>query len=268
MTVLKHGDTATRQAAFQALIQIGAPAARPLVAALQDDDTDVRQAAFWALIKIGSPAVDNLVAALHDEHTDIRQAAARALGKIADPRAVVPLIGAFKDPDWSVRRDAYQAIVKTGQAAIQPLIQALNHENEEIQWGAAGTLEALGWKPDQGEIGATYWIVKNEWGKCVDIGLPAVAPLITRLDHWDQNISKEAVGTLIRIGTPAVSPLIAALQHESPEIRKRAAFALGMIGDNRADQPLRALLSDKNKEVGKAASEAVSAIETGEVWRG
>jgi HEAT repeat protein len=266
--VLGDAEKSRRQTAFLTLVKIGGTAAPALLDALSHQNGEVRQGVFWCLVKIGPPALPSLVQALTDERDVLRQAAARALGQIGDPDAVVPLIAAFKDTDWSVRRDAYQSIVKIGKAALPQLLTALNHNSEDIQWGAAGTLEALGWKPQRNEAGAIYWIVKGEWHHCIEIGAPAVAPLISRLSHWDANVRKEAVNALIRLGEVAVQPLIEMLKAEHPTVRKNAAYALGMIGDKRGEQPLMELLSDRDKEVGKAASDAISAIQTGEVWRG
>ncbi len=268
IAVLVDEEKSRRQTAFLTLVKIGGKAAPALLAALLHENTELRQAVFWCLVKIGPPALPSLVQALADEHDMLRQAAARALGQIGDPDAVVPLIAAFKDTDWSVRRDAYQSIVKIGKAALPQLLAALNHNSEDIQWGAAGTLEALGWKPSQNEAGALYWIVKGEWQHCVSIGAPAIKPLVNRLSHWDANTRKEATNALIRLGGLAVAPLIEMLQVDNPTVRTNAAYALGMIGDKRAEQPLMALLSERNKEVSKAASDAISAIQTGEVWRG
>ncbi len=265
---LSHEDKNVRQEAFQALVQIGAPVADALIETLNHSNHEVQQAAFWSLVKIGKPIMEQLVAALKHEHEDVRRSCATALGHLGDPQVVIPLISMFNDTDWSVRRDAYKAVVKIGKPALPQLLAALKHENGEVRWGAAGTLEALGWKPSKDEIGAQYWVVKGEWHNCIAIGEPAVSPLIDSLGHWDTNVCKEAMGALIHIGKPSVMPLIQTLQHEKPGVRKCAATALGMIGDERAEEPLRQLLSDRDKEVGQAATEAISAIETGEVWRG
>ncbi|NJN65306.1 MAG: HEAT repeat domain-containing protein [Chloroflexaceae bacterium] len=111
-------------------------------------------------------------------------------------------------------------------------------------------------------------MVKGEWHRCVDIGAPAIPPLIARLTHWDATVRREAMGSLVRLGSLSVEPLIAALTSDHPHVRKYAATALGMIGDKRGEQPLMRLLSDRDREVSKVASEAISAIQTGEMWRG
>jgi HEAT repeat protein len=266
---LAHEDQQVRQASFQALIQIGVPVADGLIAALNHTNHEVQQAAFWALVKIGMPIMENLIAVLQDDNETIRRSCATALGHLGNPQAVIPLISLFNDVDWSVRRDAYKAVIKIGKPALPQLLAALTHESGEVRWGAAGTLEALGWKPGQDDIGARYWIVKGEWHKCIAIGEPAIPPLIESLGHWDTNVCKEAMGSLIHIGKPSVEPLMQTLQSvEKPSVRKCTITALGMIGDKRPLDMLREILSDRDKEVSQAASEAISAIETGEVWRG
>lgn len=268
IATLKDDNIETRQRAFQALLTLGEAGAPALVAALNDDDPELRQAAFAALTRIGLPARDALIAALGSEHDRVRMAAVKALAPLNDPAMIIPLIALFRDIDWTIRGEAYKAIVKTGKAALKPLTEALYHKSEEIQWGAAGTLETLGWKPAADELGAAYWIAKSEWHRCAEIGAPAVLPLIGKLDHWDNTVCRDVIGALTQIGAPAVLPLVAALKHESPRVRTNAAVALGMIGDERAEVPLMELLSERDKEVSKAASEAISAIQTGEVWRG
>jgi len=268
VALLKDQDKQVRQTAVQSLLRIGPAAADILVAALKEESEEIRQGAYWVLIKLGPHVIETLIAALNDESEEIRLAIARALGQIGDPRAVVPLISLFQDLDWSVRRDAYKSITKIGKPAVKELLNALTHPSEEIKWGAARTLETLGWKPGKDTIGASYWIIKGEWHRCVEIGEPAIPPLIKTLGHWDNDVCKEATGTLINIGRPAVPALIEMLNQENPTVRIYAANALGVIGDERAEEPLRAMLSDPDKAVSQAASEAISAIQTGEVWRG
>lgn len=269
ISALAHEHLDLRKAAFMGLVQLGAPAAPDLINAFLHPNTEIRKAAFHALLKIGPNVVPAALAALGHEQDEVRLALVRLLGQLGDPRAIVPLIGMFRDVDWTVRSEAYRAIVRIGQPAIEQLVAALSHESDEIRWGAAGTLEALGWKPGRDTLGAIYWIVKGDWHRCIEIGAAAVPPLIERLDHWDEMVRKHASGTLVQIGAAAVEPLIAALgPHHSSRLRTWAAITLGMIGDRRAEQPLRDILADRDKEVSQAASEAISAIQTGEIWRG
>jgi hypothetical protein len=113
-----------------------------------------------------------------------------------------------------------------------------------------------------GEAGAAYWIGKRLWDKCVEIGTPAVDPLIAALNDSDMNVRKAAGKALIEIGTPAVEPLIAVLVHSDWEVRRSAVEALGQIGDARAVEPLIAALKDRKEDVCKTAGKALVEIGT------
>jgi len=150
--------------------------------------------------RLGSAAVEPLIVTLYDQYA--WEAAARALGQIGTP-AIEPLIAVLKStPSWS-----------------------------SDQSHAPDVLDRLGWKPDRGVDGAVYWIARGEWDACVQIGSPAVAPLI---------------GVLQRPGNSARGVA--------------AAQALGQIGDARAVAPLIAVLgqSDNNsRSERQAAAEAL-----------
>jgi HEAT repeat protein len=57
-----------------------------------------------------------------------------------------------------------------------------------------------------------------------------------------------------------VGPLIATLTDNDPDIKMRAAKSLGEIGDERALEPLRVLVKDKNPDVRDAAGKAIERI--------
>jgi HEAT repeat protein len=171
----------------------------PLSATLKDDRY-VRAAAAYALGQIGDPrAVEPLIAALGDESSDVRQDAAYALGEIKDPRAVEPLIAALKDWHSNVRKAAAKALVKIGTPAVELLIAALRDEDERVRQAAAEALDHLGWKPARDENAAWYWATKGKWNACVDIGAPAVQPLITSLRTNDPYMRRDVAQALVRL---------------------------------------------------------------------
>jgi HEAT repeat protein len=72
--------------------------------------------------------------------------------------------------------------------------------------------------------------------RLVELGEPAVLPLIRALERHSSTLLMEALG---RLRDPrAVAPLVAALTQEDPHLRQAAATALGLIGDPRAVRPL------------------------------
>jgi HEAT repeat protein len=72
--------------------------------------------------------------------------------------------------------------------------------------------------------------------RLVELGEPAVLPLIQALERHSSTLLMEVLG---RLRDPrAVAPLVAALTQENPHIRQAAATALGLIGDPQAIGPL------------------------------
>ena len=82
--------------------------AEPLIKALQKGNWQAAS----GLGKIGEPAVELLIGFLSDENGNY--IAARALGQIGDVRAVEPLIKALEDNDEDVRKAAKEALHKLG----------------------------------------------------------------------------------------------------------------------------------------------------------
>jgi len=205
--------------------------------------------------------VEGLVAALKgkDAGEGVRAAAAKALGEIGDAQAVEPLIAALTNDVGSVRIAASEALAQIGDSrAIEPLTANLSFP-KAVRTAAVEALDTLGWTPDSGEAGAGYWIEKGQWTKCVEIGAPAVQPLIRRLGHLEPGLADiAAADALAKIGAPAVEPLIDALNY--PDRRMRAADALGGIGDPRAVEPLIAALKYESSSVRANAAEALGKI--------
>jgi HEAT repeat protein len=237
-------------------VMIGEPAVEPLTNALKDDDVGVREAAAKALGEIGAPAMEPLIAALTDKHEDVRWIAAEALDKIGwlpDERAN----GAAY---WVAKREWDQCVM-IGAPAAEPLIDVLQDKAKDVRWAAAEALDKIGWLPDEGDIGAAYWVAKREWDRSVKIGAPAVEPLTNALKDRESAVREAAARALGKIDDPrALEPLIAALQAKESDVRKAAARALGRIGDPRAVEPIIAALKDDDKDVRCAAAYALDRI--------
>jgi len=169
----------------------------PLIKALKGWDVVVRRRAAEALGEIGDKrAVEPLIEALKDSDKDVQKGAAKALGEIGDERAVEPLIEALRHiyyPDHIGWEDRYmgefddwigdmhlqgvveRALVKIGEPAVEPLIQALKDGYSHVREGAAKAL---------GEIG----------------DIRAVEPLIQALKDEDSDVRKIAAEALGKMG--------------------------------------------------------------------
>jgi HEAT repeat protein len=180
--------------------------------------------------------VRGLIRLLNHRDPDIQYEAAGALGDIGDPGAVEPLIAALKNDELSgVRWKAAEALSKIGAPAVEALIGALRHDDDDVRWKAAIAL---------GEIGDPR----------------AITPLITLLCDNDRFVRGRAAYALSMLGEPAVDPLIYALREGDGNLRWGAAIALGKIHNPRAIEPLIRALADKYENVRAESAAALAAI--------
>ena len=122
VTTLTVADPALRVVAAMALGTLLARhkpaqprALPPLAERLADDDGTVRQAAADALIQVGDAAVEVLVGVLRfSEHQGARSRAAYALRKIGTPATVPALFRCLNDPNYLVHTYAYEALEEMG----------------------------------------------------------------------------------------------------------------------------------------------------------
>ena len=89
------------------------------------------------------------------------------------------------------------------------------------------------------------------------VGCSKTGQLIDRLGSEDPNVKAKAIDSLVQMGEPAVIPLIEALSHKKAEIQKGAALALGKIRDKRAFEPLLAMLENANDSLAGTAALAL-----------
>ena len=97
----------------------------------------------------------------------------------------------------------------------------------------------------------------------VEIGEPAIEPLISTLREENKDVHQAAVEALAKIGDPAIEPLIAALKDYS--LRENAAKILLMLGDHalrRAVEHLAVAFDGEDNAERGAAVEAM--VEIGE----
>ncbi|GEM_PF-4126905 len=146
--------------------------------------------------------------------------------------------------------------------AVEPLIAAFKDNSERVRAAAAEALDALAWSPDRSAVGAAYWAAKGEWHECAQIGAPAVEVLIAALAFKDNNerVRAAAAETLGEIGASAIELLIAAPKDQNEDVREAAVWALGRIGGACAVEALIDALTDREEFVRSAAAEALDAL--------
>jgi HEAT repeat protein len=260
--------------------------------------TSFPENAKMALIKIcrsDAKVIDILIKTLKDERSKVRGKVAEALGEIRDARAVDALIEAFRDKnsDLSVRRSVvwalrkigdvraidtliealkYKSISEVAQKAIiniakkdldvvDKLIKALGSKNSDIREGIAEVLDEISWRPGSNKEKILYYIARQDWDECVEMGSFAVEFLIKRLKDKDSDVRKNVAWALGEIGDArAVGALIEALRDKDSKVRRSVAEALGKIGDARAVDSLIKTLKDDNNFVRESARKALVKI--------
>ncbi|MBA3045264.1 MAG: HEAT repeat domain-containing protein [Candidatus Thermoplasmatota archaeon] len=122
--------------------------------------------------------------------------------KMHDLSGIEELIKSCGEGNGLAQQEARIALENIGEAAVEPIIQALLHsENPIIRWRAA---EALG------HIG----------------GPRAIEPLIQALADKETSVQWRAIEALADIGEPAMDSLYFAAENENVEIRWGATRAV------------------------------------------
>jgi HEAT repeat protein len=219
------------------------------------------------------------------------QAIERQLAVLRDPRAIEPLIASFDSPVYEVAYSASRALRHFGADAIPPLIEALSiteqsayyhlsmalrwigapavpalldalrhAEDENIRSGAADVLDRV----DSEEVREALHAALDDEDADVrrtamwslgELGDPRVLNLLLVEQPSQKLGSLEPARTIANIGSVALPSLIAALDDQERPAYQRvnAARALGLIKDERAVEPLVAVLRDDDEGVRVAA---------------
>ena len=142
---LESSSPHLRANAAMALGKIGDQrVALPLISALRDENWRVRSNAAFAFEVLKEPAArEPLLLALEDNNVNVRNGAAIALASIGGPRVLDRLIEHLKN-DAAARPDVAIALGRLGdRKAVEPLINALDDEDDFVRTVVAGALGVL-----------------------------------------------------------------------------------------------------------------------------
>ena len=131
-----------------------------------------------------------------------------------------------------------------------------NVEKMKAKQDVRGLIRALGYKKD---VGVRTAAVKA----LVELGEPAVQPLIAALKGENKDVRQAAVEALAKNGEPAVEPLITALKDYS--VREAAAEVLGKIGEPAVERAVERLMVEFTGDDDDVREDAAKAlVELGE----
>jgi HEAT repeat protein len=286
-----------RYRAAEALGRIKHPAAvEPLIRALNDTSQPVRARAAETLGELEDPkAAGPLIQVIKKkgENHHVADFASTALVKIGGP-AVPSLIEHLGNQGgsqsvrigstiWPIKAAFAQALGRIGLPAVEPLVKALKSNDPKVRNGAALALAIL-W--DTSEYIQSHKSILHDEDylvrgrdcqvfKRTDMWLPTekTKPLpmiaVIWLESW--GLPRSRPHPKVPTESTVMAALIVALQDEYPTrdepekyeryVRVWAAEALGLIGDARAVDPLRAALGDPVPEVVRIAANALGKIQ-------
>lgn len=238
-SLLGDEDPDVRRASATVLGQLkDTRAVKPLIQALSY--RDVLEKAEMTLRTIGQPAVEPLVQALKDKHGYVRREAARILNywldwKPRDNAETVAYLLAERNSD---------ELARLGKQAVELLIEALNHEDQDVRGDAA---ETLGKIKDPRAIEPLIKALEDDY---CEVGYHEVTG-----EHFRYYpVRLDAMEALGKIGQPALEPLIKTLNHQDRDVRVIVVEALGMIGGARAVKALTRALEDKDVGIRETAN--------------
>ena len=256
--------------------------ARILVHMLCLENEEIVDLAIEGFQEIGSEILNLLHEALNNSSATIRANAARALGKLRSRLSTPCLLNILEDDDWRVRANAAEALgLIQDKVSIEPLVQRIQDNVEKVQEQAVTAMIRYG---NQATIPLLNALARerNKFSqraliKCLGwIGdLKAIPSLISCLRSSYFIVRQAAVAALVRFGPRIVQLLIPTLSYNRskiehlrkdacdkyhPELQMRAIKALGGLEDHRTVGLLKELVANSLPDVQDAASLALSQI--------
>jgi HEAT repeat protein len=265
------------EAASDALVSIGEPAAGPLVELLKHRGADplARGRAVRTLATMRARgACEVIVASLIDraEVLDVRRIAAFYLGRLGDRQALNPLVFAVSDTseDVDTRRNAAYALGELGDKRAFDALRA-SLEDDDVGNAVGRALQELGDERAIAELLPTFARDDEGWRYRVapnvgKSGAEALEPLLAGLGSGDWRVRATAACALSYTGAArAVLPLVEILERDqNPEVRGEAATALGFFDGGRVVEALLRALQDHDSAVRQAAAQALYQLTAGE----
>lgn len=223
-----------------------------LVGVQQDPDPTVRQAANQALEQLGGPPakksevpvnpgtepLDPLVEALRYGSAAEQIKAVRVLGRLEDKWAKTALVEALQKADSTLLIEILGVLARPGDdAMLKPLERMLSHSNPNVRSAAVAAVAGCGQRQ-------------------------AVPALLRKLKDASWEVRQATLKALGQLGDPeTVDGIAALLSDKDRDVRESAVEALREIGDRRALPHLVLALIDPESTTRSAAALALRKID-------
>lgn len=176
-----------------------------VLAGLTSDKADVRKKALAELKKLGrDEAITMLVDLLGDKNDDVQADLTRALLAYKDA-ALPPLVRALEDPSWRLRYAASRVIGAMGDSVLSRFLELIPRNTEDVD----------------------YWMVQI----LSLMGGEALHYLIRAFKHQNHKVKVAAVRAAGNVSDPLIVPaLLHLLEDEAWPVRKAAYDSLEVVG--------------------------------------
>ena len=199
---------------------------------------------------------------------NVRMAAVIAIGESADVAMLPALLTRLGgEPDFFVRDNVIWAIVRMGDAAVEPAIALLDDANVQVRFHAAHALSKLA---DARAVGALLRALEDTDVSVVQkatyalgrIGdAQALPPLVARVGTLGDEARNTLHDALAAFGEQAVGALVPLLSDASMDRRVAAMEILGAVGGGAAATAIASSMRDPAWEVRFAALNAFGGID-------
>lgn len=185
---------------------------------------------------------------------------------------LTPLRRAVAQGDDAAAEEVVQALLRTPEAALAPLLRLSHEDDPDLRWWALRALAEIPAPQVPPRLVAALRDPDPTVRQVAALALryqptaEAVDDLIALLAGPDRLLARLASDALIAIGTDAVPALIRAIEKGPAHGRVPAARALAAIGDLRAVPILFALLDDPSPLATAYAEEGLERLGIGMVF--
>ncbi len=201
----------------------------------------------------GTGAVRRLVEAMDGATEQEADGLALVIGWLDGDGVEQGLARLLENP--GARRTASDALARRGNAAVAPLLAALDGADDETRKAVAATLGRIG-SATAGpalamELDGPAEVAVVAAGALGTIGdRQAFEPLLAMLDRPEASVRQAAVGAISSLGHPEMPARVGALLgHPSPRVRESAARIAGYFGYPECLDPMLQLRHDEDEGV-------------------
>jgi len=209
-------------------------------------DPEVRWQAAGALGTIGIPAAMPLIGALRSPDPRIRLGATGVLGTFKDPRAIRPLIDMFhREKHIEIRWASVLALGgMESRDQVPHLVLCLKDADKYIRYGAALSLDRLGWQASDNTDLLYYYIALEDWESARTCGSAKAGPLSVIFRDSDPSTRSSIISLLGETGQQeALTTCQRGLRDGDPGVRWTAVLASMNCGIKPVHLPL--LVADR-----------------------